>query len=242
MKPIYDDDTFFEAYSKMPRSTEGLRAAGEWHQLEPLMPDMRGKRVLDLGCGYGWHCQYAAQHGAAHVVGIDISEKMLQKARQLNTAPIIDYQLVSLLDYAYQEDDFDVVVSNLALHYIDDLDKVFTRVYRTLRRGGVFLINIEHPTFTAGVNQDFLYDAQGKALCYPIDNYFIPGERITHFLGKEVRKQHHTLTQILMGLLNAGFTLRHIEEAQPDKDMLALPHMQNELRRPMMLLIKAQKD
>ena len=80
----YDDPLFFEAYSQMGRSTQGLAGAGEWYALRELLPDLAGKRVLDLGCGYGWHCQYAAQCGASYVLGLDISEKMLQVAREKN--------------------------------------------------------------------------------------------------------------------------------------------------------------
>lgn len=53
MNNLYDDEQFFKAYANMPRSKEGLNAAGEWHQLQPLFPDLKGKTVLDLGCGYG---------------------------------------------------------------------------------------------------------------------------------------------------------------------------------------------
>ena len=73
----YDDPIFFEKYSHMPRSEHGLEAAGEWEALQTLLPDFAHKRVLDLGCGYGWHCAYALEHGAAAVTGVDISEKML---------------------------------------------------------------------------------------------------------------------------------------------------------------------
>ena len=67
------------------------------------------------------------------------------------------------------------------------------------------------------------YSADGKPLYWPIDQYFIPGERLTHFLGCEVRKQHHTLTQILMGLLRSGFVLEAVEEAKPSEEMLDIP-------------------
>ena len=53
MNNLYDDEQFFKAYANMPRSKEGLNAAVEWHQLQPLFPDLKGKTVLDLGCGYG---------------------------------------------------------------------------------------------------------------------------------------------------------------------------------------------
>ena len=52
----YDDDVFFNKYKEMNRSVQGLEGAGEWSQLKQLLPDFEGKRVLDLGCGYGWHC------------------------------------------------------------------------------------------------------------------------------------------------------------------------------------------
>ena len=51
----------------MDRSKKGLDGAGEWKTLENMLPDFQGKKVLDLGCGYGWHCEYAADHGAAEV-------------------------------------------------------------------------------------------------------------------------------------------------------------------------------
>ena len=59
------------------------------------------------------------------------------------------------------------------------------------------------------------------------------------FLGCDVVKQHHTLTQIIMGLLNNGFELKVVEEAEPPKEMMDIPGMEDELRRPMMLLVKA---
>ena len=67
----YDNPGFFSQYRRFPRSVEGLSAAGEWHALQKLFPDFSGKRVLDLGCGFGWHCRYAADHGAAAVIGVD---------------------------------------------------------------------------------------------------------------------------------------------------------------------------
>ena len=68
----YDDNIFFQKYSQMSRSQKGLAGAGEWETLKKMLPDFKGKRVLDLGCGYGWHCIYAMENGASSVVGVDI--------------------------------------------------------------------------------------------------------------------------------------------------------------------------
>ncbi len=240
MSSLYDNDSFFRAYAQMDRSRGGLSASGEWHQLKPLFPDLQGRRVLDLGCGYGWHCRYAAEQGAAAVLGIDLSEKMIREARRRNPSPAITYRVCGMDAYEYPAEAFDLVISNLALHYVEDLEAVYKRVRRTLKPSGIFLFNIEHPVFTAGIREDWIYDG-GSPLCWPVDNYFYPGERQVRFLDHTVKKYHHTLTQILMGLLRNGFRLEAVEEAQPSPEMLALPSMRDEMRRPMMLLVKAVK-
>lgn len=241
MNNIYDDQEFFAAYAQMERSKFGLKAAGEWHQLQPLFPELQGKKVLDLGCGYGWHCRYAAQMGASQILGIDSSEKMIAKAAADNSDVQIRYEVCSIEEYDYPENFYDLVVSNLVLHYLEDLDSVYQNVYRTLKSGGCFLFNIEHPTFTAGVNEDWIYDENGNPQYWAIDNYYYPGKRETKFLGKQVVKQHHTLTQILNPLIKCGFQMEAIEEAMPPADMMDIPGMRDEMRRPMMLLVKVKK-
>lgn len=235
----YDNQTFFDQYAQMPRSKQGL-AAGEWRQLKALFPSVSGKAVLDLGCGYGWHCRYVLEQGAARVLGLDISEKMLAEAERRG-GEAIEYRLCGIEDYEYPPAAWDLVISNLALHYIADLEVIFNKVFTTLKPGGIFVFNIEHPAFTVGVGQDWIYAPDGKPQHWPIDGYFTSGERVINFLGCQVKKQHHTLTQILGGLLNCGFTLTAVEEARPPREMLDQPGMADELRRPMMLLVRAEK-
>lgn len=167
---------------------------------------------------------------------------MIAEAMKRNTAEAITYRVCGIEAYDYPKDTWDCVISNLALHYIADLENIFQKVYQTLKPGGVFLFNIEHPVFTAGARQEFICSEDGKPLYWPIDRYFIPGERSMRFLGCEVVKQHHTLTQILMGLLSNGFVLNAVIEAKPPEEMMHLPGMKDELRRPMMLLVRAGKS
>lgn len=241
MNDIYDNQDFFEAYAEMDRSRYGLKAAGEWHQLQPLFPDLNGKSVLDLGCGYGWHCAYAVQMGALRVRGIDGSRRMIEKASEINANGRIQYEICGIEEYAYPEKTYDLVVSNLVLHYIEDLENIYKKVHRTLKNGGCFLFNIEHPTFTTGLNEDWIYDENGNPAYWAIDNYYYPGKRETNFLGHQIVKQHHTLTQILNSLLKCGFQIEAVEEAMPPENMMHIPGMRDEMRRPMMLLVKAKK-
>lgn len=237
----YDDDVFFEKYSHMLRSERGLAGAGEWPALEKLLPDFAGKRVLDLGCGYGWHCMYAVRHGASRVLGIDLSEKMLETARRKNSDSRIEYRRAAMEDLDFPAGSFDIVFSSLAFHYVKDFCGLLENIGHFLTPGGDFVFSVEHPVFTAYGSQDWYYDEKGEILHFPVDHYFEEGERQAVFLGEPVTKYHRTLTTYLNGLLQGGFELLGVVEPEPPEDMLDIPGMRDELRRPMMLLVKARK-
>ncbi|WP_040197430.1 class I SAM-dependent methyltransferase [Candidatus Soleaferrea massiliensis] len=237
----YDDELFFEQYSNFPRSAEGLAAAGEWHELRKMLPDFQGKRVLDLGCGFGWHCKYAVEHGAVSALGTDLSEKMLKGALERNPDPRITYEKTAMEDISYPADSFDIVLSSLAFHYVEDFPMVCKKIYNCLVKGGAFVFSCEHPVFTAYGTQDWHCDEDGKILHWPVDRYFTEGKREAHFLGCDVVKYHKTLTTYVNTLLQTGFAITGLAEPQPDPELLDVPGMKDELRRPMMLLVSAEK-
>ncbi len=241
MQNKYDDPVFFEKYSGMLRSQKGLSGAGEWETLRAMLPDFTGRRVLDLGCGYGWHCAWAADHGAASVLGTDISQKMLDAAREKNGREAVEYRLLSIEEADFGPGSFDIVLSSLALHYIEDIPGLYRKVHSWLAPGGTFVFTVEHPVFTAQGPQDWHYGPEGEIQHFPVDRYFYEGQRQAVFLGEEVTKYHRTLTTYLDGLLEAGFALRHVREPQPPQSMMSLPGMPDEMRRPMMLAVSAQK-
>lgn len=173
----YDDERFFGQYSQMSRSVQGLRGAGEWHELKKMLPDFNGKRVLDLGCGFGWHCRYAIERGATFALGIDLSGKMLDKAREINPSPSIEYKRIAIEDFDFAPNSFDIVISSLTFHYLESFDTVCTEVYKCLTEEGVFVFSVEHPVFTAYGNQDWIYDSEGKPAHWPVDHYFQEGVR-----------------------------------------------------------------
>lgn len=238
----YDDKTFFDKYSEMSRSKLGLKGAGEWHELRKLLTGFDGKTVLDLGCGYGWHCKYASDNGAKFVLGIDISTMMLDKAKALNTAPNIEYIKSTMEDYTYPTETFDFVISSLAIHYIADYTKLILDVHKTLKIGGKFVFSVEHPVFTAEGSEDWRYSDTGEILDFPVDNYYYEGKRTANFLGEKVTKYHRTLTTYINTLVSNGFSVNAVIEPQPPSDMMEMPGMKDEMRRPMMLIISATKN
>lgn len=237
----YDNEVFFKKYSEMNRSQNGLKGAGEWSELQKVLPDFKGKYVLDLGCGYGWHCMYAAQNGAKYVLGTDISQKMLNIALKKNHHPNIEYQCIAMEDIQGLENSFDIVLSSLAFHYVFDYEQLIQNIHGWLKPLGYLVFSVEHPVFTAQGKQDWYYDDDGNIMHFPVDHYFYEGVRHAQFLGEEVIKYHRTLTTYFNTLLVNGFEILNIIEPQPPKDMMNIEGMQDEMRRPMMLIVLAQK-
>lgn len=132
----YDNEEFFKKYSEMNRSVNGLKGAGEWSELQKVLPDFEGLRVLDLGCGYGWHCLYAAQNGAKSVLGVDISKRMLKSAMEKNSHERITYRQSAMEDLDFPDGSFDVVISSLAFHYVKDFEPLVGSISRWLVPGG----------------------------------------------------------------------------------------------------------
>ena len=133
---IYDNEGFFAGYSGLPRSTHGLSAAPEWPTLRALLPDLRGLRVLDLGCGFGWFCRFARTQGAARVLGIDVSERMLARAKAETADDAVSYIQADLEQLTLASAAFDLAYSSLTLHYIENLERLLAQVHAALIPGG----------------------------------------------------------------------------------------------------------
>jgi len=239
----YDDNHFFAMYEKMPRSEHGLKRAGEWPVFKSLLPDLKNKCVLDLGCGFGWHCRYVRQQQASSVIGIDISEKMLKRAQEKTDDPQISYIHMPIEDINFSDAQFHLVISSLVFHYIDSFEAICKKVYDCLKPGGSFVFSVEHPIFTTRKEQEWYYDAQGNRLHWAVDNYQVEGIRETAFLTDNVIKYHRTFSSYINNLIDAGFQISAVKEPTPSEEMIKNdPEIKDEARRPMFLIIAAEKN
>ena len=237
---IYDDEEFFAGYSRLRRSVEGLDGAPEWPALRALLPDLSGRNVLDLGCGFGWFCRWACQQGAAHVSGIDVSEKMLARGRAATADPRITYIRADLEHLELQAEAFDVVYSSLALHYVKRLNGLMSQIYRSLIPDGDLVFSVEHPLFTAPSQPNWSLDAAGHKI-WPVDGYLNEGPRSTNWLAKGVIKQHRTVATYINMLILLGFSISHVEEWGPTEEQItAQPNWVDERQRPPFLLVAAR--
>ncbi|GGB11924.1 class I SAM-dependent methyltransferase [Macrococcus hajekii] len=207
-----------------------------------MMPDLEGTHVLDLGCGDGRHCNYAVEQGASHVVGVDLSEKMLTLALEQPHADKIRFlqgSIDQLDELNFEAHEFDIVISSLALHYLPDFEDVVEAVKHILTINGTFLFMIEHPIYTAHGSQDWVYDAENNRIHWPVDMYHREGERQQ---SDGVIKYHRTLSHYLSVLIEENFVIKGINESlSAERNRDDDPDIKDELRRPKHLIISARR-
>jgi SAM-dependent methyltransferase len=236
---IYDNPTFFAGYATLPRSVQGLDGAPEWPALRALLPDLQDKRILDLGCGYGWFCRFAQQQGARDVLGLDVSEKMLAQAAAMTQGTTIRYQRADLETLQLSES-FDLAYSSLALHYLTNIDTLFATLFSALTPGGTLVFSCEHPIYTAPTQQQWIMTYQQQS--WPVNHYQQEGERISNWFADGVKKQHRKLSTWINALIAAGFDIVHLNEWGPSDDQVVQnPELAEERDRPMMFLLAARK-
>lgn len=238
---IYDNAKFLAGYSQLPRSTLGLEGAPEWETLRSMLPSVTDKRVLDLGCGFGWFCRWAADQGARSVLGVDVSENMLSRATADTSSTKITYQRQDLEELSCSIGSFDLVYSSLTLHYIEHLAKLLHAVHEVLTPGGVFVFSVEHPIFSAPTNPGFVGDPANRA--WPLSNYLREGERSTNWFADGVIKNHRTVGTYVNNLISSDLRIDRLEEWGPTEEQLAQhPEWRDEVHRPPFLLIGVTKN
>lgn len=185
--------------------------------------DLKGKTVLDAGCGEGYNTRLLAKLGAS-MTGVDISPKMIEFAleEEQNRTLGIRYEVASFSDLSLFEDEsFDVVVSFMALMDCPNYKGAVKEVLRVLRPGGELVFSVTHPCFmTRGFG--WIEDEQGS-IKLTVSDYFnsepwvenwgfsdIPDpEQATQFAVPVFPK---TFSEYLNVLVRTGFILSAIEE------------------------------
>ena len=213
---IFDNDIFFDGYSKIRERKNNANELFEKPALFSLLPPLEGKTVIDLGCGYGEHCMEYVRRGAAKVVGIDISEKMLGYARENNSAPNITYRQMAFEDLDRLNERFDVITSSLAFDYVEDFSKLMKVIYGLLDKNGVCVFSMSHPIATAydGVYDRYTRTAEGERLYANLHNYGIEGVRHIHWIVDDYEVYHRKLSTLINDIAGAGFTIEECQESK----------------------------
>ena len=220
--------------------------------VEELLGDVKGKQLLDAGCGEGYLSRYYAKKGAI-VTAIDLSQRLIETSEQLTDDGVtIDYRVDNVCYIeSVPNGEFDLILSNLVLLNVPCLDDAIREFQRVLKVGGILVFSIVHPAFNfygPGSWEMGEKDPDTKrreGLYFKVDRYFEEEEYEKYWKTKQGDKFpepisffHRTLSTYLNSLSNAGFRLLEFVEPKPiDEDQF----FDRERRVPFFAVFKATR-
>lgn len=164
------------------------------HHLNPLrfeyfdrfISSWKDLRVLDVGCGGGYTCEFLAERGAI-VSGIDQSQACIQSAIE-HAKPnySIDYQLGQAEKLPYSDDSFDVVICVDVLEHVDDVEKAIAQIQRVFKSGGIFLFDTINRTWKSKVVMIWLLEDLLGEIPRGVHDWrkFVPPQELEKYLER----------------------------------------------------------
>ncbi len=242
---IYDNDIFFEDFKQKRSAEVNFNDCIETPIILSMLPDLRGKCILDIGCGMGQHAKQYSDLGAKAILGIDISAKMLSYAKEYNNADNITYTQMAMEDIELIDRKFDVITSSFVFDYIEDFDSLLKNIHNLLQDNGTLVFSMSHPVATAfdGTYPRFTKDENGKKLYANVSNYAYEGKRVVKWVVEEYEFYHRTLSSMINSLINAGFKIDKCRESIVSPEILeAYPgKFDGVMHRPDFIFFKCSK-
>ena len=244
---IYDNKNFSEEYDKMRKEKKGYNANDliEIPNFRSMIPNVKNKKILDLGCGYGETDKYLKELGATYVLGIDLSKHMIDIANKENKIAGVEYKVMAMEDIYQINETFDLIISSLAFHYIKDYNKLIKDIFNLLNENGVLLFSQEHPTVLATIKEPYVSDSKiniNNKRFYLLSDYNRSGLRKIDWNGEKVTKYHRTISELINGLIKQGLTIDEIKEPTPSEEAIEkVPKYIYQYDRPYFIFIKAHK-
>lgn len=245
---VYDNDVFFENYQKLRSNPNSLNEVVEKPTMLSLLPDLQGKKLLDLGCGMGEHLQLYLAHGAQFVVGVDLSATMLAQAQADLTKLSKKSPHFSLYQLALEELEqldetgFDVITGSFVFHYVENLPALLNKIYTKLNSGGVLVFSQEHPITTCHkTGERWEKGVPIEQRAYRLRHYRDEGERKRNWFQQPFITYHRTIATIMNHLIATGFRIVRVEEPMLEKQPEWHAEFKDVQHRPPLLFIKAEK-
>jgi ubiquinone/menaquinone biosynthesis C-methylase UbiE len=202
-----------------------------------LLGDVKGRRVLELGCGGAQNSIALAKEGA-NVTGVDASAEQLAFGRRLADAEGVKVELRhgDLADLAFlRSDSIDLVLSAYAFDYVEDLGRVFRQVHRVLKVGAPMVFSLKHPAYT-------LLDDDAEPPLLVRRSYFDKSPVRYSRAGGLFAEYPHTFADLTMGLARASYRIEVILEPEPNPAGPRTAHWRDAFRSvPRTIIFKARK-
>ena len=219
---IYDNDAFYENFKGLRSNEINFNEVIETPIITAMLPPLKDKKILDIGCGMGQHAMQYSKAGAASVLGTDISEKMLGYARENNSAENITYRRLAFEDLEQLDEKFDVITSSLAFDYSEDFALLMKKIYALLNDGGFLVFSMSHPISTAydGTYDRYTRTEKGERLYANLHNYSIEGERHFKWVVEDYEVYHRKISTLINCIASAGFIIEECQESTVPDEIL----------------------
>lgn len=225
MKNVYDNANFFNEYQSMREQEINANNLIEIPAMKKLLPPLRGKTILDLGCGCGDMDDYFIKKGAKRVVATDISENMINEAKKKHFSKKINFKVLKMEKISSIDEKFDIVYSSLAFHYIKDFNRLIKNIYNLLNPNGILVFSQESPLVTSpifiGENFEKRITVNGKTYNL-LSDYCNEGERNNYWNDIPVTKYHRTFVTLFKTLLKNNFEILDVFDSYSTDEAIAL--------------------
>lgn len=211
----YDQANFYSNYMKRRGRQDSPNNSIEGPVIYELLGDFSCKNILDLGCGDASFGKELLEKGANYYVGVEGSKQMVATAtntlKRMNGVIHLD----TMESFPFPSGEFDIVTSRFAIHYVEDIHKLFKHVHSALKKNGRFVFSVQHPLTTSS----FISKQKNeKRENWVVDDYFLDGERKEPWIGEVVVKYHRTIEQYYSALREAGFSVLDLREGTPKRE------------------------
>jgi SAM-dependent methyltransferase len=238
-KDFYEDDKILQDYLNFRHSPESPNESLEKPAFLELLGNAENKTILDLGCGDVRFGVELLEKGCASYLGVEPSSKMLEFAKRNLTNTQAKVEQAAIETWSYPAEQFDVVVSRLVLHYVENLDEAFHNIYKTLKPDGRFVFSVLHPVITSF---DTLREKGEVRSNWIVDDYFKQSSRQVRLRNDYVTQHHRTLEGILMSLQKAGFVFEGLREGCPKAENFTDAELlERRMRIPLFLILSLTK-
>lgn len=179
-----------------------------------LLGNVKGKEILEIGCG-GGQCSIAFSKQGAICTGLDLSKEQLKYAEKLAKknnvfVKFLKHDIQSLK--GFESNNYDIVFSAFALHYVPDLTKCFKEVFRVLKNKGIFVFSFDHPFYSAINPETFKVDKNyNKSGLY--SEKVLWADSSEHKFVAYARK----ISEIFDSLIQSGFLIEKMIESFDEK-------------------------
>jgi SAM-dependent methyltransferase len=237
---FYDDDAVFKTYTARRQRTDNPNHTLEKPIILELAGELANQRILDLGCGDAAFGREVLTKGCRTYLGIEGSHNMAKSAQQVLAGTTGKVVQTTVENWDYPVEAFDLVISRLVFHYVEDVDAIFKQINKTLVSGGRFVFSVEHPVITSC---DRGWQRNGPRQDWLVDGYFDTGQRITSWMGGQVLKYHRTIEDYFVSLQRAGFLVDSLREAKPQREQFEDEGTyQRRKRIPLFLVMAGHKN